>query len=66
MRKYILYANIIFILLFVAFTATDIKAVEVSAFEQTYFRSTGTPVTETNTFHKINGLAKIKSNKWRP
>jgi hypothetical protein len=60
MRKYILCANIIFILLFVAFTATDIKAVEVSAFEQTYFRSTGTPVTETNTFHKINGLAKIR------
>ncbi len=60
MRKYILCANIIFTLLFVAFTATDTKAVEVSAFEQTYFRGTGTPVTETNTFHEINGLAKIR------
>ena len=42
------------------FAAAKIEAVEVSAFEQTYYRGTGTPVTETNTFHKINGLTKIK------
>jgi len=58
MKKSIFYVNILaFILLF---TAAKIEAVEDSAFEQTYFRSTGTPVTETNTFHKINGLAKIR------
>ena len=58
MKKSIFYLNVLaFVLLF---TATDIEAVEVSASEQTYFRGTGTPVTETNTFHKINGLAKIR------
>jgi hypothetical protein len=57
MKKSIFY---LIILAFVLFLAVEkIEAVEVSAFEQTYFRSTGTPVTETNTFHKINGLAKI-------
>ena len=58
MKKSIFYLSILaFILLF---AATKIEAVEVSAFEHTYFRSTGTPVTETNTFHKINGLSKIR------
>ena len=58
MKKFIFYLNILALSLL--FAATKIEAVEVSAFEQTYFRSSGTPVTETNTFHKINGLAKIR------
>ncbi|MHC4267753.1 MAG: putative metal-binding motif-containing protein [Planctomycetota bacterium] len=58
MRKSIFYLNILaFILLF---TAVKVEAVEVTAFEQTYYRGTGTPVTEAGTFHKINGLAKIR------
>ncbi len=58
MKKTIFYLNFLaFILLF---AATKIEAVEVSAFERTYYRGTGTPVTETNTFHKIKGHAKIK------
>jgi hypothetical protein len=58
MKKSIFYFTILaFILLF---AAAKIEAVEVSAFEHTYFRSTGNPVTETNTFHKINGLATIR------
>ena len=58
MKKSIFYLNILAFILF--FAAEKIEAVEVSAFEQTYFRGTGTPVTETSTFHKINGLAKIR------
>jgi hypothetical protein len=58
MKKTIFYLNFLaFILLF---AATKIEAVEVSVFEQTYYRGTGTPVTESNTFHKIKGHAKIK------
>jgi hypothetical protein len=59
MKKAIFYLNFLaFILLF---AATKIEAVEASTFEQTYYRGTGTPVTETKIFHKINGLAKIKA-----
>ena len=59
MRKSILYLNILaFILLFS--TAVKVEAVEVTASEQTYYRGTATPVTEAGTFHKINGLAKIR------
>ena len=58
------YLKAIFYLTFLAFAllfaASKIEAVEVSAFEQIYYRGTGTPVTETKIFHKINGLAKIK------
>ena len=58
MKKSIFYLNILaFILLF---AAAEIQAIEVPAFEQTYYRGTGTPVTETNTFYKINGLTKIR------
>ncbi len=57
MRKYILYVNIIFILLF---AATYVEAVEVSVFERTYVRGTGSPVTETDTFTGIDGLATIR------
>ena len=58
MKKFIFYLNILALSLL--FAATKIQAVEDSAFEQTYFRSTGAPVTETNTFHKVNGLATIR------
>ena len=57
MRKYIIYANIIFVLFF---AATNIWAVEVSVFEKTYVRGTGSPVTETDTFPGIDGLATIR------
>ncbi|MHC4320717.1 MAG: hypothetical protein ACYST3_00380 [Planctomycetota bacterium] len=56
MKKSIFYLNILaFILLF---AAAEIEAAEVSAFEYTYYRGTGTPVTETDTFHKIKVLRK--------
>jgi hypothetical protein len=57
MRKYIIYANIIFVLFF---AATNIWAVEVSVFERTYLRGTGAPITETDTFPGINGIATIR------
>jgi hypothetical protein len=54
MRRHILY---VFILLL--FATTYVEAVEVSVFERTYFRETGTPITETDTFSEIYGLARI-------
>ena len=50
MKKSIFSLNILVLILL--FAAAKIQAVEVSAFEQTYYRGTGTPVTETNTFHR--------------
>ncbi len=58
MKKSIFYLNILaFVLLF---AAAKIEAVESIIYEQSYFRSTGSPVTETNTFSGINGLATIR------
>ena len=57
MRKHILYVSVVLILLF---AVTYVEAVEVSIFEKTYVRETGSPVTETDTFTGIDGLAKIR------
>ena len=57
MRRHIWYVSVVFILLF---TVTYIEAVEVSIFEKTYVRGTGSPITESDTFTGIDGLAKIR------
>ncbi|MHC4320715.1 MAG: hypothetical protein ACYST3_00370 [Planctomycetota bacterium] len=57
MRRHILYVSVISILLF---ATTYVEAVEVSIYEKTYVRGTGSPITETDTFTGIDGLTKIK------
>ncbi|MHC4268581.1 MAG: MopE-related protein [Planctomycetota bacterium] len=54
------FFNLHILAVILLFTAVKIEAAEVTAFKQTYYRGTGTPVTEAGTFHKINGLAKIR------
>lgn len=41
------------------FNTTDIRAAQVTVFEHTYVRGTGEPVTETNTFPRVNGLTTV-------
>ena len=57
MRKFILYASVIFILVF---ADAKIEAKDVSVFKKTYVRGTGKPITETDTFSEIYGLVKIR------
>ena len=57
MRRHILYVSVVLILLFVV---TYVEAVEVSLFEKTYVRGTGSPITESDNFTGIDGLAKIR------
>jgi len=57
MRKFILYANMIVLLFFLA---TNLTADVVTVFEHTYVRETGSPITQTDTFPGIKGLATIR------
>lgn len=57
MRKFILYANMMVLLFFLATTLT---AEVVTVFEHTYVRETGSPITQTDTFPGIKGLATIR------
>lgn len=57
MRKFILYANIMVLLFFLA---TDLMADVVTVFEHTYVRETGSPKAQTDTFPGVKGLATIR------
>ncbi|CAG1021317.1 hypothetical protein MTYM_00918 [Methylococcales bacterium] len=57
MRKFILYANMMVLLFFLA---TTLMADVVTVFEHTYVRETGSPKTQTDTFPGIKGLATIR------
>src|SRR5574341_740401 len=57
MRKFILYVNMIVLLFFLS---TNLMADVVTVFEHTYVRGTGSPITQTDTFPGIKGLATIR------
>jgi len=57
MRKFILYANMMVLLFFLA---TTLMADVVTVFEHTYVRETGSPITQTDTFPGIKGLTTIR------
>ena len=57
MRKFILYANMMVLLFFLA---TTLMADVVTVFEHTYVRQTGSPITQTDTFPGIRGLTTIR------
>lgn len=57
MRKFILYANMMVLLFFLA---TTLMADVVTVFEHTYVRKTGSPITQTDTFPGIKGRTTIR------
>jgi hypothetical protein len=63
MRKSIFYLNIL-VLVFL-FVAAKVEAVESIIFEQTYYRGTGSPVTETGSSPNRVGELTVDSYLWQ-